>query len=83
MGKRAEDSVVDQYGHAWDHENLYIASTGVLPTSSTCNSTMNALAVAMRTAAYIIANNGGPAMLPRSNTLATWKPLVPHWVPAA
>lgn len=83
MGKRAEDSVVDQYGHAWDHENLYIASTGVLPTSSTCNSTMNALAVAMRTASYILSQNGGSAMLPRSNTLASWKPLVPHWVPQA
>lgn len=81
MGKSAADSVVDQYGRAWDHENLYIASTGVLPTSSTCNSTVNALAVAMRTAAFIIASNGGPAMLPRSNTLAAWKPLVPHWVP--
>ena len=70
MGSDRKLSVVDQYGRAWDHENLFIASTGLLPTSSTCNSTLNAIAVALRTGAYIIANNGGPAMLPRSNTLA-------------
>ena len=83
MGKDPKDCVVDQYGRAWDHENLYMASTGLLPTSSTCNSTMNALAVAMRTAQYILSQNGGPAMLPRSNTQASWKPLVPDWKPQA
>ena len=83
MGKDPKECVVDQFGRAWDHENLYMASTGLLPTSSTCNSTVNALAVAMRTAAHILAESGGPAMLPRSNTQATWKPLVPAWQPQA
>ena len=83
MGTDRAISVCDQYGRAWDHENLYFASTGVLPTSSTCNSTLNGIAVALRTGAFLIAENGGPAMLPRSNTLATWKPLVPAWTPQA
>lgn len=83
MGKDPKECVVDQFGRAWDHENLYMASTGLLPTSSTCNSTVNALAVAMRTAAHILAESGGPAMLPRSNTQTNWKPLVPAWQPQA
>ncbi|HMN57568.1 MAG TPA: GMC family oxidoreductase [Ottowia sp.] len=69
MGADRKLSVCDQYGRAWDHENLFLASTGVLPTSATCNSTLNAIAVALRTGAHIIAGNGGPAMLPRSHTL--------------
>ncbi len=83
MGTDRKVSVCDQYGRAWDHENLFFASTGVLPTSSTCNSTLNGIAVALRTGAFLIAENGGPAMLPRSNTLAGWKPLVPAWTPKA
>lgn len=73
MGADRAFSVCDQYGRAWDHENLFFASTGVLPTSSTCNSTLNGIAVALRTAAYLISENGGPAMPPRGNTLANGK----------
>ncbi len=69
MGTDPNVSVCDEFGRAWDHENLYFASTGLLPTSSTCNSTLNGIAVALRTGAHLIAANGGPAMLPRSNTL--------------
>ncbi|WP_417283523.1 GMC family oxidoreductase [Comamonas sp.] len=69
MGSDRTISVCDEFGRAWNHENLYFASTGVLPTSSTCNSTLNGIAVALRTGAHMIAENGGPAMLPRSNTL--------------
>ena len=82
MGTDRKISVCDEFGRAWDHENLYFASTGVLPTSSTCNSTLNGIAVALRTGAHLIAANGGPAMLPRSNTLAGFKPLQPLWTPA-
>lgn len=81
LGADRKLSVCDQYGRAWDHENLFFASTGVLPTSATCNSTLNGIAVALRTGAYLIAQNGGPAMLARSNTQAGWKPLVPSWLP--
>jgi choline dehydrogenase-like flavoprotein len=55
MGDDPKTSVCDQWARAHDHENLYLAGTGVLPTSGTCNSTENALAVALRTARHILA----------------------------
>lgn len=58
MGKDPATSVCDQWGRAHDHENLFLASTGVLPTSATCNSTENGLAVALRTAQYILSEQG-------------------------
>ncbi len=54
MGKDPATSVCDGWGRAHDHENLFLASTGVLPTSATCNSTLNGLAVALRTAQHIL-----------------------------
>lgn len=59
MGSDPANSVCDQWGRAYDHDNLYFASTGVLPTSSTCNSTENGLAVALRTAQHILAEQAG------------------------
>jgi choline dehydrogenase-like flavoprotein len=55
MGSDPKTSVCDQWGRAHDHENLYLAGTGVLPTSATCNSTENGLAVALRTAQHLLA----------------------------
>ncbi|MBV2144888.1 GMC family oxidoreductase [Falsochrobactrum sp. TDYN1] len=54
MGNDPKTSVCDQWGRAHDHENLFFASTAVLPTSSTCNSTENGLAVALRSVAHIL-----------------------------
>ncbi len=54
MGNDPKASVCDQWGRAHDHENLFFASTGVLPTSATCNSTENGLAVALRSVAHIL-----------------------------
>lgn len=54
MGSYPKTSVCDQWGRAHDHENLFLASTGVLPTSSTCNSTENGLAVALRSVAHML-----------------------------
>lgn len=54
MGSDPKTSVCDQWGRAHDHENLFLASTGVLPTSATCNSTENGLAVALRAVAHIL-----------------------------
>jgi len=54
MGSDPKTSVCDQWGRAHDHENLFLASTGVLPTSSTCNSTENGLAVALRSVAHML-----------------------------
>lgn len=54
MGDDPKTSVCDQWGRAHDHENLFLAGTAVLPTSSTCNSTENGLAVALRSVAHML-----------------------------
>lgn len=54
MGRDPHTSVVDGYGRAHDHDNLFIVSTGVLPTAGTCNSTLTGLAVALRTVQHIL-----------------------------
>ena len=56
MGHDPKDSVVDAFGRTHDHENLYIASTGVMPTVATVNSTLTAVALALRSAEHIHAN---------------------------
>lgn len=50
MGKDAATSVTDPFGRAHDHPNLYMAGTGVMPTVGTCNVTLTAVALALRTA---------------------------------
>ncbi|WMD20888.1 GMC family oxidoreductase [Achromobacter seleniivolatilans] len=55
MGDTASDSVVDKFGRTHDHENLFIASTGVMPTAATVNSTLTAVALALHTADHLIA----------------------------
>ncbi|MGO4408954.1 MULTISPECIES: GMC family oxidoreductase [unclassified Brevundimonas] len=54
MGADPSASVCDGYGRAHDHENLFFASTGVLPTAGTCNSTENGVAVALRSVHHIL-----------------------------
>jgi choline dehydrogenase-like flavoprotein len=51
--------VCDPWGRAHDHANLFLASTGVLPTAGTCNSTQTGLALALRTVEHIIAEHAG------------------------
>jgi glucose dehydrogenase len=53
MGDDPKDSVVDRFGRTHDHENLFIASTGVMPTAATVNSTLTGVALALRTAQHI------------------------------
>jgi choline dehydrogenase-like flavoprotein len=53
MGNDPKDSVVDRFGRAHDHENLFIAGTGIMPTGATVNPTLTALALAFRTADQI------------------------------
>ena len=55
MGKDAASSVTDAFGRAHDHPNLYMAGTGVMPTVGTCNVTLTAVALALRTADKILA----------------------------
>jgi choline dehydrogenase-like flavoprotein len=54
MGKDPASSVTDSVGRAHDHENLYMVSTGVMPTLGTCNSTLTAAALSLRTADAIL-----------------------------
>ncbi|MGI4861306.1 MAG: GMC family oxidoreductase [Janthinobacterium lividum] len=56
MGNDPADSVVDAFGRTHDHDNLYIASTGIMPTAATVNSTLTAVALALRSAEHIHAN---------------------------
>lgn len=53
MGHDPKDSVVDRFCRTHDHQNLFIASTGVMPTAATCNPTLTAVALALRTAEQI------------------------------
>lgn len=54
MGKDAATSVTDPFGRAHDHPNLYMVGTGVMPTVGTCNVTLTAVALALRTADQIL-----------------------------
>jgi choline dehydrogenase-like flavoprotein len=53
MGDDPKISVVDPFGRAHDHENLFVVSTGVMPTAATCNSTLTALALGLRSAQHL------------------------------
>ncbi|MCB8879440.1 GMC family oxidoreductase [Acidisoma cellulosilytica] len=54
MGNDPTTSVTDSVGRAHDHENLFMMSTGVMPTLATCNSTLTASALSLRTADAIL-----------------------------
>lgn len=53
MGDDPAKFVTDRFGRAHDHENLFICGTGVMPTSATMNSTLTAVALALRTAEHM------------------------------
>ncbi|WP_233424152.1 GMC oxidoreductase [Pluralibacter gergoviae] len=50
MGDSPKDSVVDAHCRSWDHPNLFLATTGVMPTSATVNPTLTGIALAIRLA---------------------------------
>jgi len=50
MGNHSHDSVVDKNLRTHDHENLFIISSGVFPTSGTANPTLTIAALAIRLA---------------------------------
>lgn len=54
MGSSATNSVVDHYGRAHEHPNLYVAGASVFPTVGTANPTLTAAALALRTADAIL-----------------------------
>jgi choline dehydrogenase-like flavoprotein len=53
MGNDSATSVVDAHTRSHDHPNLFLASTGVMPTTATVNSTLTAVALGLRAAAQI------------------------------
>jgi len=48
MGSDKGSSVTDSYGHTWDHPNLWLAGSGLFPTSGTANPTLTIAALALR-----------------------------------
>ncbi|HEY8230659.1 MAG TPA: GMC family oxidoreductase [Rhodanobacteraceae bacterium] len=53
MGDDPTKFVTDGFGRTHDHENLYCCGTGVMPTAATMNSTLTAVALALRTAEHM------------------------------
>lgn len=53
MGATAKDSVTDSSGRAWDHSNLWLAGSGLFPTTGTGNPTLTIAALALRSAQAI------------------------------
>jgi choline dehydrogenase-like flavoprotein len=53
MGASPDDSVTNQYGQAWDIDNLFIADGGVFASKAHKNPTLTILALAWRNADYL------------------------------
>lgn len=54
MGSSAKDSVVNSDGRCWDHENLYLAGCGNMPTLGTSNPTLTMTALTFKTAEALL-----------------------------
>lgn len=50
MGDTAENSVVDGDCRTWDHANLFLSTTGVIPASGVINPTLTGVALSIRMA---------------------------------
>lgn len=53
MGDNAHDSVVNHECRTWDHSNLFLATTGVIPASGVINPTLTGVALSLRLADII------------------------------
>ncbi|MGB3327317.1 MAG: GMC family oxidoreductase [Thermomicrobiales bacterium] len=53
MGDDPATSVADGFGRTHDHQNLYLAGSGLFPTTGTANPTLTIAALALRSAAEI------------------------------
>lgn len=58
MGDDPASSVTDSFGRTWDHHNLWLAGSGLFPTTGTANPTLTIAALALRTAAAIAEDLG-------------------------
>lgn len=54
MGNDPKDSVVDRDLRCHDHDNLYLVTTGVFPSSSCVNPTLTGAALAVRAGQHIV-----------------------------
>ncbi|MDQ2801635.1 MAG: GMC oxidoreductase, partial [Pseudomonadota bacterium] len=50
MGADPKDSVVDAHGRTHDHANLFLATSGVMPSAGTVNCTLTLAALSLRIA---------------------------------
>jgi choline dehydrogenase-like flavoprotein len=53
MGNDAATSVTDSFGRCHELENLYVAGTGLFPSSGAVNPTFTLHALALRTAEHL------------------------------
>ncbi|WP_417760524.1 GMC family oxidoreductase [Shewanella sp.] len=53
MGDDPTDSVVNHECRTWDHKNLFLATTGVIPASGVINPTLTGVALSIRAAEII------------------------------
>jgi choline dehydrogenase-like flavoprotein len=56
MGSDPDRSVVDSHQRSWEHDNLFLAGPGSMPTMGTSNPTLTVAALAFRTARELIAH---------------------------
>lgn len=61
MGSDAATSVTDSFGRTWDHPNLWLAGSGLFPTTGTANPTLTIAALALRAAPEIQKDLGASA----------------------
>ena len=54
MGTDPKESVCDENGKTWDHDNLYLVGCGNMPTLGTSNPTLTMTALAFKTAEAIL-----------------------------
>jgi choline dehydrogenase-like flavoprotein len=58
MGTGPANSAVDSFQRSWEHENLYLAGCGSMPTVATSNPSLTMAALAFRTADQILDDLG-------------------------
>lgn len=56
MGADAENSVTNSHGKSHDIDNLFVAGSGLFPTSGGVNPTYTVHALALRSSEYILKN---------------------------